>query len=49
MNKPYYAPVAHMDRVTDSDSVGSAFESHQAHHFLFTFYGGNNEISFSGC
>lgn len=26
-----YAPVAQLDRVTDSDSVGHAFESHRAY------------------
>ena len=26
------APVAQLDRVTDSDSVGHAFESHRAYH-----------------
>ncbi len=28
-----YAPVAQLDRVSDSDSEGRAFESHQAYHF----------------
>ena len=27
-----YAPVAQLDRVSDSDSEGRAFESHQAYH-----------------
>ncbi len=29
-----YAPVAQLDRVSDSDSEGRAFESHQAHQFI---------------
>lgn len=29
---PENAPVAQLDRVSDSDSEGRAFESHQAYH-----------------
>ena len=31
-----YAPVAQLDRVSDSDSEGRAFESHQAYHSNLT-------------
>ena len=35
-----YAPVAQLDRVSDSDSEGRAFESHQVYHnnIIRTFY-----------
>ena len=29
---PVYVPVAQLDRASDSDSEGRAFESHQAYH-----------------
>ena len=32
-----YAPVAQLDRVSDSDSEGRAFESHQAYHVVADF------------
>ena len=31
MSRPRYAPVAQLDRVSDSDSEGRAFESHRAY------------------
>ena len=34
-----YAPVAQLDRVSDSDSEGRAFESHQAYHTATSLFG----------
>ena len=36
-----FVPVAQLDRVTDSDSVGRAFESHRAYHMNETRFSNN--------
>ena len=36
VNTVKYVPVAQLDRVSDSDSEGRAFESHQAYHLRST-------------